>query len=194
MIRILFVENFLKPILVQKSKKLEDEIEDINNEIIEQFGQNNQKRRAANTWKERMTKKFNCDECDFGTTNKIQLKTHINKKHMKIKSISSNKANRIITYLDSSPQPLKESSELLMIEDNTLDKEVIEEVTDNADTKEDQVIETNEVRITENLVDDKAELFTDVLKAVHVEIEDSTFYCNICARSFEVLLSKAFQI
>ena len=97
---LLFVENFLKPILVQRSQELEDEIEDINNEIIEQFGQNNQTRRAANTWKERMTKNFNCDECDFGTTNKIQLKTHINKKHMKIKSISSNKANRIITYLD----------------------------------------------------------------------------------------------
>ena len=40
---LLFVENFLKSLIAQKSQELDDEIEDVNNEIIEQFGPNNKK-------------------------------------------------------------------------------------------------------------------------------------------------------
>ena len=44
-----FVEKFLKPLFVAKSNALEAEIEDVNNEIIDEFGQPNQKIATAGT-------------------------------------------------------------------------------------------------------------------------------------------------
>ena len=124
-----------------------------------------------------MTKSFSCDECELRTTNKMELKAHINKKHIKLKSLSSDKSERLITYIGTSPQPAKDSSELLMIKDSTLDQTVLEEVSDNVDTTEDEPVDTIEGETNE--------LSTDFSSKEGVEIEDSTFYCSICAKSFE---------
>ena len=89
-----------------------------------------------------MTRNFSCDECKFRTSNKIE--THINKSHMKSKSLSNYKANRIFAYVGTSPHQVKDSPELLMIEDTTLDKEVLEEVDDNVEASKVQPILTIE--------------------------------------------------
>ena len=53
---LVLVEHFLVPLLSQKCKELEAEIEDVNNDIIDKFGQSYQKVKNVGTWKERMSK------------------------------------------------------------------------------------------------------------------------------------------
>jgi len=53
---MMLVEDFLEPLLVQKSKEFKVEVEDVNNDIIDKFGQQNHKPKNVGTWKDSMTK------------------------------------------------------------------------------------------------------------------------------------------
>ena len=214
---LILVERFLEPLLSQKSKELEAEIEDVNNEIIDKFGQSNQKLRNFETWKDRMSKNFICANCDFATTNKIGLKTHITRKHMKSSTISTNIRNSCITYTNISPKHQTRDHDVLMIEDISITNiDDGEEVTVNEiECKEIKhpSLQTSDSDINKQIEDlpsdkmdptkdkDTGKVETNVATEVkHIEtidetssgrnssvlIEDSTFYCSICAKSFEL--------
>ena len=70
---LILVEDFLEPLLSQKSKEFEAEVEDVNNDIIEKFGQPNHKLKNFGTWKDRMNKNFSCSVTCEGVYADVQL-------------------------------------------------------------------------------------------------------------------------
>ena len=180
---LILVEDFLEPLLSQKSKEFEAEVEDINNDIIDKFGQENHKLKNVGTWKDGMSKNFICSVCDFVTTNKIGLKTHITRKHVK----EGRHTNKSITYTNSSKINQINDPELLMIEDTSITniEDIEEEIGGKIEAKnsvEDQ--KATETQVDEHINDRVVSISSDTRP--DVLIEDCTFYCSICAKSFEL--------
>ena len=180
---LILVEDFLEPLLSQKSKEFEAEVEDVNNDIIDKFGQPSHKLKNVGTWQDRMNKNFICSVCDFATANKMGLKTHITRKHVKEGRLT----NKSITYTDTSKKNQINEPELLMVEDTSIAniEDTVEEIgeeIEGKDTVEDQkaTVAIEDEHIDERVDSNSCENRPEVL------IEDCTFYCRICAKSFEL--------
>ena len=154
--------------------------------------------------------KFICADCDFVTSNKIGLKTHITKKHIKSSTISAN-INNCITYKSISQNHHTSAPDVLMLEDisvtniNEEEEVTVAEIKCKESENPSKQTVVSDPKIQIELKDDmiNPKIDENAVVALEVEqiettddsssskespvlIEDSTFYCSICAKSFEL--------
>ena len=130
-----------------------------------------------------MNKNFISSVCDFTTANKMGLKTHIKRKRVKECGLT----NKSITYTDTSKKNQINEPELLMIEGTSITsiEDIVEEIGEEIEVKDKVEEQKKTVTIEEEHIDDRVDTNSSENRPEAL-IEDCTFYCSICAKSFEL--------